>query len=692
MTQDKNAPIEDLLREAEEKLETARDVTQREAIFAEEANLRFAKNLSAFEKYYPDLYQAIIDYEPRPDFCLHVTRSGHANFYMKDQVMPLYGDDPLAQAKAQVKRYTEQPYFGKTAYRGRLAEADERIHMQYMCKLYNKLHDISEKDKAVLKALPESYPTCLMFGLGLGYHLPVLLEDHQFDYLFICEPEIELFYASLFCIDWDKIIRDIDKRDGCLFLYIGVEVDDFFKGLKGTAQDIGAFSLINSYCYQHYPSERINTAIKGFFERYYELQEGFGFYNDATTGLAHAMDNIESNIPFFFQSDSSTQEIQDIPVFVVGNGPSLDEALPILKKYQDRVVILAAGTALQSLLKAGITPDFHVLVERPKNTYDVLVDVMPEEGYSNLNLLMVDVMYPEVPDLYGWTGMGLKGPEASSVMIQSQTQKKYGILMNSLPNAGPLVSNTAFSFASMFGFNTTYFAGVDNGYVAQGVSHSKLSIYRDDKLKGKYKAHENPRHEIEGNFGEKIKATNLLLTSKDMLEGLIAHYPNRQYYNIGSGAKINGAAPLRAEDVWLEDCPVLDKASVQSKIKSGFFKQVELSTDDQAVDIAEFESLCHYLIEIGEREFSTRAEAAAILKAQQRLIYAYRKSAHPHFFHVFKGTMLYMHCPLITLLYQYEDEEKNMEYFQQAFSIWHEFLVTIKSDFKTAWRERCEGF
>ncbi len=54
-------------------------------------------------------------------------------------------------------------------------------------------------------------------------------------------------------------------------------------------------------------------------------------------------------------------ELAGVPVVVVGAGPSLDDALPILKAK--RPVIVAVDRAARPLLAAGITPDWIVSVE-----------------------------------------------------------------------------------------------------------------------------------------------------------------------------------------------------------------------------------------------------------------------------------------------------------------------------------------
>lgn len=685
-----NKSIEEQLKYLEEQLESSIEYKKREQVFEHEANSRFERNFLAFQKYYPSIAEHIENFSCRDDFCIHVTKSGHGNFFPKGKSVPLYDDDPLKQAKEQVEKYTNKANFSRTNYfsSSQWESNDERLHVQYMHKLTKELSKVQNMRSKRLDSLPEIFPSCLIFGIGLGYHIPELLEKHTFDYLFICEPDLEMFYASLFCIDWSSVIERIDENGGCLFLHLGISYEDFFNEIFKISEDIGAFSVINSFCFQHYPSDEINGLIKVFFDNYYQLHQGFGFYNDATTGLAHAIHNVEQGTAFLYASHHAQQALKDIPVFVVGNGPSLDEAIDVIKQYQNKVIIIAGGTAFQSLIKAGIKADFHVLVERPKITYDIQKKIAPESGYKDVNLLAVDVMYPDVIGLYKWAGLGLKGPEASSAFLSMCSMKQYGRGITALPACGPLVSNTALSYAITMGFKQVYLFGVDNGYPLSGETHSKLSIYNDTRLKSSFKPLGDASIKLEGNFGSEVLAAPLLALSKTTFDRLVNGASMCDVFNVGDGAKIRGAIPLHSEDVFIENND-FNKEAIIDLIKSQHFKNIELKSVEQLVGLDEFQSLCDYLIEIGNRNFSSREEAHELLKAQQRLVYAYRKSAHPHLFHIIKGTLLYFHCPLLTLLYFFEDEQETIEQFKSVFALWLEFLEEIQKDFPANWKTKC---
>ncbi|WMN59378.1 DUF115 domain-containing protein [Pseudoalteromonas xiamenensis] len=686
--------IDALVAEVEAKLNSIAEQNQNEQDFALEANNRFNKNLIALEKYFPKLADSVKDYQPREDFKIDVTISKHGNFIPKDSPVPLYDNDPITQSREQIERYTKDAHFGRTDYfaTGPVSlddSSESRIHMKHMEKLFQQLC-VTDPEQPILKTLPEVFPSAMIFGIGLGYHIPLLLEKHSFDFLFITEPDFELFFASLFCIEWDRIIYDIDEAGKSLFITVGSSYEDFFTDLFALTADVGAFSIINAFCYQHYPSIELNKLIKAFFANYYRFHQGYGFYNDAITGLSHAIHHVKKQTPFLFASNEARNWLENIPAFVVGNGPSLDESLEFIRENQDKAVIFASGTALQTLLRADIKPDFHVLVERPKDAYVAQLQLSPEGGYKEINFLGVDVLYPDLTDLYAWSGLGLKGPEASSVFLRLQTGLKMKRLVSILQASGPMVSNTSFSYALTIGFKEIYLFGVDNGFVDSNKTHASHSVYSDAKNKDKFPEVKSSGLTLEGNFGGEIQTTSLMSMSKASFELLTKPLSNEYaIYNVGDGAKINKALPLHEDDL-LPLMNSIDKPSLIERIKSELFMPLELGDIEASLGIDEFESVIDHLIDIGNRPYQSRQEATAILIAQQRLIEAYKKSKQPQIYHLLKGTLIYTHCPLITVLYFYDSEVYCLKKFKISFAVWMDFLKEVRNDFRKNWYTKCD--
>ena len=677
--------LEQLLQQAENALSELMQQNERERRFAEESRQRFDANIRAFEKYYPDIGRTIKEYVPSEDFKILVTSTGVGNFVPSYATVPIYSDDPIEQTRQQLAKNTAKGYYSLTQYGFDIDDNDHRIHSRYMAKLAKTIKRYKEQNYTLLSALPAHFPTAILFGVGLGYVVTELLDKHSFDYIYISEPDLEAFYASLFCTNWYEIIESVDLAGGTLFFQIGLSVEEFFTALYKVAADIGTYSIIRSFCYQHYPSVEVNQQISAFFNRYYELQAGFGFYNDAITGLAHCLMNYQNKSEFFLPATS--RKYVDMPAIVVGNGPSLDSAAEVLKQIQDNVIILACGTALGSLAKMGIKADFHVLVERPRTTYDALLHSFEPAFYADLNLLAVDVIYPDAVELYKWAGLGLKGPEAATVLTQLMALEDHKMLMPSLPYPGPLVANTALSYTFTLGFGEVYLFGVDNGYL-DGKTHSANSIYANNENYKKI-VDKGARIKLKGNLTQDVMATNLLMLAHKHMEGLLKTDKKIAVYNVGEGAYIEGSIPLTEDDVFVRPAKV-PKADIVESIKTRFFKKLKFNVDEKRLAFDLFDEICDHLNDIASEPFSSRQQASDILKRQARYVYAFRNTRFAHLFHMLKGSLLYYHCPMLTLLYQYEDEQVSLDCFSALLALWKDYVSAMKADYRQSWNKKCD--
>ncbi|CCQ09756.1 FIG00786906: hypothetical protein [Pseudoalteromonas luteoviolacea B = ATCC 29581] len=682
----------DQIQDLDEKLAQSIEHQKREAVFAEEANTRFERNLESFQKYYPDIAKAVSEYSVRPDFCLHVTKSGHGNFVTKGSSVPLYGDDPIAQTKEQVEKQTKKPFFSftdYTAYSG--DERDSRIHIKYMNALSKLMREIKGHDNEVIKVLPKHFPSAIIFGVGLGYHIPLLLEKTSFDYVFIVEPDFEQFFASLFCIDWATIIEEVDEQGRCLFINLGADKSSFTRDLEVIAEDIGAFSLVRSFCYQHTPQAEINQLITKWCNDYFLFQYGHGFFNDAITGLAHSIHLVEKTAQFLSWSNSKVLD-PETPIFVVGNGPSLDEAEAFIKANHQKAIVIAAGTAVASLYKKGIPVDFHVLVERPYSNYQIFGDIVPDNYYANINLLGLNTLYPDNVDRYKWAGIATKGNEAGTFLLDLISYQTQGKILPLLSYSNPVVANTALSFTLFFGFKQVYLFGVDNGKLPNGHHHSKDSIYRvnneDENEKG-YGSLSLDKKTLPGNFGGVVTTNELFTSAHHQLEKLIDKYNDHVFYNVGIGAKLEGAIATKIESL-LPLERTIDKNEQIEAIKSHFTSLPSESVNEALLAFDRYNEICEHLISIANEHIDSRQKASEVLLRQARYLFAFKKTALGHLYHMIKGSMLYYFCPAITLLYTYKDDDKTVEYFLKVNELWILFLKDMQKEYPLNYMAKCD--
>jgi hypothetical protein len=682
--------LERQIEALDQKLSDTVEHQQREAKFAQEANERFQKNIQCFEKFYPDIAKAIQNYQVREDFCLHVTTSGHGNLVPKGQSSMLYSQDPVCQSKEQVEKQLESPVYSLTDYTGYPKQDDGRIHSRYMTKLALLMTDVKEKQREVIRALPDSFPTAIIFGTGLGYHVPILMEKAQFDYTFIVEPDFEIFFGSLFCTNWYEVIEKVDEQGGCLFFHLGADHETLIKDLEKIAEDIGAFSLVRSFCYQHTPGQEVNVLIRKWCSEYFRFQFGHGFYNDAVTGLAHSIHHIKNGASIL--TSPPTHVDLNTPIFIVGNGPSLDEAEQFIKNNQNNAIIVASGTAIASLHKKGINADFHVLVERPYDNYKIFGEIFPAEEYKKVNLLGLNMLYPDTNARYKWSGIAVKGSEAGTSLMDLLWLKNEGKTLPKIPFCNPVVANTALSFFLYFGFKNIYLLGIDNGKALNGVHHSKDSIYKFDNRDktGGYSSIPIEGRALPGNLGGTVISNDLFMVAHAQLEKLIEYYSAKSVINVGSGAKITGAIATAAEDL-IDLNGIRDKGSIVEDIKKQCFSDWAISdVERDYVAIDKLEKICDHLISIANEPAETRFDELLKLRRQSRYMYSFRDTVLGHLFHVVKGSMLYFFCPMITLLYSYKDDEFTMESFKQLNSLWIDYITEIKDDYPNSYDSKCD--
>ena len=91
----------------------------------------------------------------------------------------------------------------------------------------------------------------------------------------------------------------------------------------------------------------------------------------------------------------------DVPVVLVASGPSLDNQLPWLSKNQHHLNIVAAGSSLGSLLRAGVRPQSAVFLERGAEVYADLCDLLAD-GYDldGITAIVSSTIDPRVPQIF----------------------------------------------------------------------------------------------------------------------------------------------------------------------------------------------------------------------------------------------------------------------------------------------------
>lgn len=423
---------------------------------------------------------------------------GHTILYPESATR--YTEDQLAYFKSNPSRFYMDPP----------QRVDPPYHQQHFLiqSLYTHLQEKS------VRAIPLN-PTpdagyMLIYGIGLGYHLPTLLDEYPVRHFILVDEYIEFFNHTLYLQDWVGILARMEARGQTLrFVFsadpLALSIQVHFD-MRGQG-----FGLIDgSYLYRHYRSPLLDKAYEDFREKLPLLPISIGFFEDELVMLDHCTRNLINNR--FHLLEERPRPEKPIPAVIVGSGPSLDKTIEVLKKIQDQVAIFSCGTAILPLLRNGIRPDFHCELENGWSSYYQIKQAGEQYSLDGITLIGSTTVWPAMPKLFSKSILYFRNSVSSTGLW---CPDRTGIL-----GTAPTCTNLAVRAAMVLCFKELYLFGVDLGTRDPTAHHSRHAIYHEDKAwLDAQETDPNKRMEIElpGNFGGKAYTNAILHWARMML-------------------------------------------------------------------------------------------------------------------------------------------------------------------------------
>ena len=374
-----------------------------------------------------------------------------------------------------------------------------------------------------------------IYGSGFGYPIFEIFKNKQpHTIVVVFEQNLYLFSAMLHYFDFEPII----KTQKIVFL-IG-NTDYFAKAFDKVFLSI-AFAGFTSPALAF-----TNIARRNFKHEYLKIHKyifsQLGLYVfyigndhlDNLIGFNNLLENVGEIIENPFIS-CLKDTYKDVPAFIIANGPSLDKNIKELSRIQDKGLIISTESAIVPLLKNKITPDILTIIERTKYTYIYHFENIeyPRE-ISLLSLGLIDKkVFPSFP--------GQRIPIFRNLEAINQWINKY-LGDGSAMDAGANVSHLAFEIAVYLGANPIIFVGQDYAYGTEGTTHSKDSVYLEEKGKKSMEImKKKPVVYVEDNQGDLIASNQLWTDFRRGLEMKIASHPEKTIINsTEGGSRIKG--------------------------------------------------------------------------------------------------------------------------------------------------------
>ncbi|MCX0445940.1 hypothetical protein OD809_00005, partial [Aeromonas veronii] len=237
--------IDDILEKAEGVALRLKERAEQEAAMSVALPLRFSQNIAAFRKYIPHIADMYESYQPSRPFRFFCNENGQPNMAWIDDDVAVYGDEPYLICETLVKEFMDKGGLSKFSF-SQEANPLGFMHVEYLNKLNAYLDDLAAREEP-LKKVPTEVPTALVFGVGLGYHLGYLYEQCKIGTLFLFEPDLDLFYASLFCFDWAPLLDYLHKENLGLHILLGQDEDTIFNDFASAIHSRGSFLIANAF-------------------------------------------------------------------------------------------------------------------------------------------------------------------------------------------------------------------------------------------------------------------------------------------------------------------------------------------------------------------------------------------------------------------------------------------------------------
>lgn len=225
---------------------------------------------------------------------------------------------------------------------------------------------------------------------------------------------------------------------------------------------------------------------------------------------------------------------KETPVVIVGSGPSLDKNIHILREMADDAVIIAAGSALVALEKAGITPHFFFVVDGTPKMYEVVKEALDSEAilaascsvnhdivseFTGEMVFFLSRDMPVVPSILRWL------PATRSLMQAAS------------------VSTVAVDFARICGSRKIILVGQDLSYPYGQERH-----HADGVETSSYEGEEAIL--VPGYFEDKVKTYTYLKVIIDYFASYVNNFPYVEFINATEGgAKIGTMKQLSLQAV-----------------------------------------------------------------------------------------------------------------------------------------------
>lgn len=635
----------------------------------------YKNNLQYLEKLNSNTKE-LVEIENIDNFELVVDENGSLENVLLDGEK-LYPTMPEELSLLQVDTFLSNPRVSSEIPFMHYSHENGGIHDKYALELILNSPLKNEKGEFYFtkyNVRQKQIPFMVMSGFGCGFQVGQLLNLVDIHNLVIIDSDYKFFKLSLNLFDWIPIFEYFSKEGRQLRIIVNDDCIELGRHILVSIAQINPSYSGLFYIFEHLQNEFFSKAIEHAIEKINLVTKGWGFYDDEIISYRNTFLNVISKHKVLTTNSYEDIETEEIPLFIVGSGPSLDDDINFIKNNKSKAIIFSSGSAINALYKHDIVPDFHFEIERTDVTYRTLVESDLDLDYlKKINFIGLNVLEPRVFSLF-----------KDSFIYFRVNDAGQSVLFNHIPQimiSNPSVTNAVMSLSLLFKFKNIYLFGIDNGFIDPKKHHSKDSIYYEDGSEFYEEEMGESRFKmIKGNFDEDVYTTSIYFWVLEMLESAItAKHDSTTIFNCSNGAYIKGTIPLKSENIILESSYSDDsKVNAVSKhfsvLMSDEVINFELAKQMPSILIDDIKAL----VDVIDKHMKNINQNNIVLFLQ--MFHDYIKSSKQFTRSMISGSIKIYSAFIYTHLMSSNNKDKNDFFIAESLKTIKRFLMFVRSD------------
>lgn len=196
------------------------------------------------------------------------------------------------------------------------------------------------------------------------------------------------------------------------------------------------------------------------------------------------------------------------PVVIASGGPSLTKQLDNLKLYRNKIILIAAGSTVNTLLHNNIQPDYIVTVDGSEANFNHFKDI------KNINSKIVYTLYNHhlIRPVFSNEGYYFSANSSMDRHLEKFIEEPVPFL-----SGGTSVANYAYSFATYITTGPIAIIGQDLAFT-NNKTHADFN--KNSRQLGDISDNDKIFIQIDGYYGDKVLSDYVFMTMKESFEKL----------------------------------------------------------------------------------------------------------------------------------------------------------------------------